>query len=313
MKTYSSILLLLLPFFLVGCAGNIHKAHHSYPTQEQMMTEMILPAPRVSNVMEVTPDTDFSKLGYGTGTSIVSRPLDEGYETFVITNAHVVAPMMKAELAAKINKARQGVTTLPEGFTIDLGETFDPIYLTYYRYEGVDIKEDQVIASVLSYDEIRDVALLRFESDYAYPVVNIRPGPIEYQVFQKIWSIGGAEGNNPFPTVGVISLVSEKNIALDGDPEFLMKKVLFTAPVSGGASGGPTFKYSQDCACFEWIAINQQIGVTMIPLVTPLIQLKYMAAHMAARLPINYIHWGIPVSEIRKVLKDTNFESLLDK
>ena len=207
----------------------------------------------------------------------------------------------------KILKA--GPEGMPEKFTMSMDETFNPVYLTYYQYKDWGVEEEQVIGKVLVFDTIRDVALLQFESEHPFPVVNIPEEPI-YRVFQKVWSIGGALGNNPFPTTGIISLISEKNIAPEDKDEFIMRKVLLTAPVAGGASGGPTFQYSRGCSCFEWIAINQQIAVNPVEVQ---VMVRARMPPMVAMSQIYHMHWAIPVKEIRRTLKDTDFEDLLDK
>ena len=295
-------------FLLLGGCVTVNQ-HTNTPTQEQMVREMIIPAPRISNVEQIPDSMDeMQGVAFGTGTSIVSRPLGDKYETFVVTNAHVVQPMMKAELAKKIQEA--GEDGLPEGFSMKVEETFNPIYVTYYlNHESWLHDEIQTQASVVVYDEVEDVALLRILADRAFPTVNIPQEEVEYQVFETVYSVGAGMGNNPFPTRGNIALTSEINIAPDDEPERLMRKILFTAQVVDGASGGPTFQYSQGCQCWEWIAINQQIQAKPVPVQSNVVALPPMGVFIS----IYHMHWGIPVSEIRKVLEDTDFEGLLDK
>lgn len=298
-----------LLFILLGGCVTVNQ-HTNIPTQEQSVREMIIPAPRISNVKQM-PDSlnEMQGVAFGTGTSIVSRPLGDKYETFVVTNAHVVQPMMKEELVKKIEEA--GESGLPEGFSMRVEETFNPIYVTYYlNHESWLHDEVQTQASVVVYDGIEDVALLRILTDRPFPTVNIPQNDVEYKVFSTVYSVGAGMGNNPFPTKGIIALTSERNIAPDDKPERLMRKVLFTAQVVDGASGGPTFQYSHGCQCWEWIAINQQISAkphqvhAMVPVNIPPLSVVVSIYHM---------HWGIPISEIRKVLEDTDFEGLLDK
>jgi hypothetical protein len=184
---------------------------------------------------------------------------------------------------------------------LDVTKSFRPMWLTYLQPDGWDVSEEVIPARVVMFDQYADIGLLRFESDHPFPTVNIPRKTPEYKLFSHVYSIGGAAGNMPFPTDGIVSRLvrrTHQGMAID--------KLLLSSPVAEGSSGGPTYQYSHDCSCFEWVAVNQ--GISSSP--KPLQGVPFNAGVM---IPIYHMHWAIPLHEIRKALTDTTFEDLLDK
>jgi S1-C subfamily serine protease len=304
MKNIFTVLLTAL--LVVGCTSitvSPPQPTHTAPDLDQMVREMILPTPRLLSVKEVTEDMDPAAIFSGTGVTVVSRPFEDRYETFVITNAHVVAALITDE-ARKVVIEAQAKVAAGEDFIVDMDvkKSFRTMWLTYLQPDGWNAPDEIVEGQVVMFDQYADISLLRFESDHAFPTVNIPQSDPEYKLFSHVYSIGGAVGNLPFPTDGIVSRLvryDSKGTTID--------KLLLSSPVADGASGGPTYQYSHGCSCYEWVAVNQAVAALPKQLQgTPF-------TNAGILVPIYHMHWAIPLHEVRFALADTPFATLLDK
>lgn len=150
--------------------------------------------------------------GVGGGTVIYSRRDAEGVaHTYVLTAHHVVN---------KIVKKKDGVETR-EAAEVDLYDGGPPRTLK---------------ADLVSYDEGRDIALLKVRDSHVYPhVAKLIPRERvkELQVFDRVFAVGCPLGHSPIPSMGEIS---SKRKDVKGQNFWMM-----SAPTIFGNSGGGIF------------------------------------------------------------------------
>ncbi len=183
--------------------------------------------------------------GVGGGTVVYSRADADGVaHTYVITAHHVVN---------KIVKRKDGVETR-EAAEIDF-------------YDGGSART--VKADLVTYDETRDVALLKVRDSAVYPhVARLIPrGRVkELSVFDPVFAVGCPLGHSPTPSMGEIS---SKKKDVKGQNFWMMN-----APTIFGNSGGGIFLAES----LEMIGVSSMICVYDNFMATPVPHLGVMVS-----------------------------------
>ena len=251
----------------------------------QTSVAQIAEAP-VKKITEMLYPSVLVDLGDGTGSGTIIFSDKRAHEswkeektwTLVLTNFHV------------IEKA------------INIEEVFDPKSAKNIQKEGNDslgcncttdystaVGTTGRVARIVAWDKDRDLALLRLE-DKERKISNVAilwpedvGGPY---LFQTTWAIGSGMGNPPYPTQGLLSGISGKD--LKGRALYLS-----SSPIIFGNSGGALWAYSKKRDRYEMIGVPSMVGAygwgTVIP----------------------HIAWSRPISEIRSFLRENDFGFVL--
>ena len=263
MKIFFAIALALA----VGCASTLGFANPKksgvIPEQEHM--EMLYPTVlvRLGN-------------GSGSGTVIYSKQNeDQKYESFILTNWHVIQSYVKLSKVWDSKKKEQVETETRRPVNIDLWE-----YNNYSTAVGTIGR----LASIVAYDKSRDLALLKVE-DEERPmpyVARIYPedkddGP---WIFQTVYAVGAGLGKPPFPTMGLLAGYGRDQ---DGNDLYLS-----TSPIIYGNSGGALYVYSP----------RNHYELIGVPSMVSAYGWGSVVSHMA---------WSRPISEIRLFLRQAEY------
>ena len=192
--------------------------------------------------------------GTGTGTIIYSGPVpnmeDDGngirYETYILTNHHVVAANIKLE--------KKWSTLLKREVKMDiLSECTVEQFL--FEYGSWEAGHTGYKADIMAYDSDMDMALLRVKSSRKFDNVAKMFPRGEYKkrlrMFQPLYAIGCALGRPPVVTHGHLSGFND---VIENYPYWLS-----TAPTIFGNSGGAVFLSDT----MEYVGIPSRIGVTI--------------------------------------------------
>lgn len=186
----------------------------------------------------------------GGGTLIYSKKEGgAGHTTYVLTASHVV---------------RKPLRTGPDGSA--------QVNVKLYTPEG---RADRVVsATVMARDDVKDIALLRLNTDAPFQnVVALasRNRIREVKIFTPVYAVGCPLGHDPFPTVGAISSLSKQV----GGQNFWM----MNAPTIFGNSGGGVFLRETH----EMIGISNMICTFDNFVATPVY-------HMSVLLPLDVVY-----------------------
>ncbi|MEK7865471.1 MAG: trypsin-like peptidase domain-containing protein [Planctomycetota bacterium] len=208
--------------------------------------KVALPDPRRTSSSILRPSVQVrGNGGVGGGTVIYSRLDADGVaHTYVITAHHVVN---------KIVKKKDGVETR-EAAEVDL----------YDRGSARTLKADLV-----TYDETRDVALLKVRDSEVYPYVATlipRAGVKGLDVFDPVFAVGCPLGHSPTPSMGEIS---SKKKDVKGQNFWMMN-----APTIFGNSGGGIFLAES----LEMVGVSSMICVYDNFMATPVPHLGVMVS-----------------------------------
>ena len=180
----------------------------------------------------------------GSGVLLRSRPIEDGYSTFLMTAWHVVRDI-------------QG----------DLSKTDLPVPVFIYEEDGT-IEEEA--AQLLAFDADLDAALLELVTDEPFPNgADLAPRERlrEIRIFDPIYAVGCPLGNDPIPTRGEVATTRH---LVDGEWYWMIN-----APTYIGNSGGGIFDGSSHelLGIFSKIYTHGTLRPTIVPhmgLVTPL-------------------------------------------
>ncbi len=208
--------------------------------------KVALPEPRHTAERIIMPSVQVrGNGGVGGGTIIYSRAdADGNAHTYLLTAHHVVN---------KIVKKKDGVETR-EAAEIDVYEN------------GV---ARTVKADLVSYDEGRDVALLKLRETAVFPHVARMVGKGEVahlQVFDPVFAVGCPLGHTPTPSAGEIS---SKKKDVKGQNFWMMN-----APTIFGNSGGGIFLAES----LEMVGVSSMICVYDNFMATPVPHLGVMVS-----------------------------------
>lgn len=213
----------------------------------------------------------------GSGTVIFSSEVDGAWQTYVLTNHHVVrsAITVKEEWDPKSQEEVKR-------------ESRTPVQVRWFDYNDYsrEIGTRGQTADIVAYDVTLDLALLRTRDtergvDY---VANLMPEDAPLYLFEITWAVGAGLGKPPFPTEGAVSNLDQRIKGL--------RYILSSAPIIFGNSGGALFHWSPERERYEFIGVPARVSGTWTGVVT----------HMA---------WAIPLATVREFLRDNEFGIIL--
>ena len=253
----------------------------------QTSVAQIAEAP-VKKITEMLYPSVLVDLGDGTGSGTIIFSDKRAHEswkeektwTLVLTNFHVIEKAINIEEVFDPKSAKNIQK-----------ETRRPVHVRLWDYNDYSTAVGTTgrVARIVAWDKDRDLALLRLE-DKERKISNVAilwpedlGGPY---LFQTTWAIGSGMGNPPYPTQGLLSGISGKD--LKGRALYLS-----SSPIIFGNSGGALWAYSKKRDRYEMIGVTSMVGAygwgTVIP----------------------HIAWSRPISEIRAFLREYDFGFVL--
>ncbi|KKL73374.1 hypothetical protein LCGC14_2075510 [marine sediment metagenome] len=215
--------------------------------------------------------------GLGSGTVIFSAEVDGAWQTYVLTNHHVVrsAITVKEEWDPKSQEEVKR-------------EQRSPVQVRWFDYNDYsrEIGTRGQIADIVAYDATLDLALLQTRDTErgVDDVAHLMPEDAPLYLFEITWAVGAGLGKPPFPTEGAVSNLDQR---IGGQPY-----ILSSAPIIFGNSGGALFHWSPERSRYEFIGVPAKVSGTWSGVVT----------HMA---------WAIPLTTVREFLRDNDFGFIL--
>ena len=209
----------------------------------------------------------------GSGTVIYSK-MAKGksniFETYVLTNCHVIDDAIKIEKKWNSLLGRELKTDIKSEVSV---EFFD------FEYASWESGQFATKADIVEYDKDMDIGLLKLKrTKKANYVAKMFPKDEEKErlkMFQKLYAVGCALGHPPVPTEGHIAGFTD---IIDNYPYYLS-----TAPTIFGNSGGSV--YLQET--LEFVGIPSRIGVAIT---------GFSAS------PITHMSYFIPITSIYKFI-----------
>ena len=267
MKILSAIIVAMAITFTASISFANPKQSGVTPEQEHM--EMLYPTVlvRVGS-------------GSGSGTVIYSKENeDRKYESFILTNWHVIQSYVKISKVWNSDKKEHVETENRRPVNIDLWE-----YNNYSTAVGTIGR----LARIMAYDKSRDLALLKVEDEerpmpyvaIIYPE-DLDDGP---WIFQTVYAVGAGLGKPPFPTMGLLAGYGRDQ---DGNALYLS-----TSPIIYGNSGGSLYVYSP----------RNHYELIGVPSMVSAYGWGSVVSHMA---------WSRPISEIRIFLRNSSYGFIL--
>ena len=216
----------------------------------------------------------------GSGTVIYSQDhgtaLEKKYETYILTNYHVISESIRIReiwSPQKSRKIKRETRSPVTAFWFD--------YIRCARSVGTRGK----MADIVAHDEQMDLALLQLR-DYERgiePVAFLLPEKEVPKLGQKVWAVGAGLGFPPFMTSGEMAFSEQ---IING-----YRYQLATSPIIFGNSGGALFARSSDRKRYEMIGVPSRVSAAGFQAVT----------HMA---------WSVPTETVYKFLRD-NFHGFI--
>ena len=214
--------------------------------------------------------------GSGSGTVIYSKQNeDQAYESYVLTNWHVIQGYVKVTKVWNSDK-QENVET----------ETRRPVNVDLWEYNNFSTAVGTIgrLAHIKAYDKSRELALLQIsDTERAMPYVamlypeDVDDGP---WIFQTVYAVGAGLGKPPFPTMGLLAGYGRDQ---SGNALYLS-----TSPIIYGNSGGSLYVYSP----------RNHYELIGVPSMVSAYGWGSVVSHMA---------WSRPISEIRLFLRDSGY------
>ena len=215
--------------------------------------------------------------GSGSGTVIYSEMNGGEWESYVLTNHHVV----------------NSAITIKKIFDPQEGETKEvemrrPVKIDIYEYNDYStaIGTTGRTGNIVAYDKLRDLALIQID-DKERPVKFVgklypenADGP---WIFQETFAVGSGLGAPPFPTVGLLS-----GYGKDKDGRALY---LTSSPIIFGNSGGSL-----------WVKNKRGYELIGVP---------SMVSGYGWGSVVSHMGWSRPISEIRIFFRENDFGFIL--
>lgn len=219
----------------------------------------------------------------GSGTVIYSEkvPEKEIYETYILTNYHVIADAIKIEKKWNAMLGRELKTDMKSDVTVE-----------FFNFEYFSWEEGHSAtkAEIIDYHEDMDIALLRLKSTrkrkYVAELFPKGREKEELRMFMPVFAVGCGLGHPPLATQGHLTGFND---IIDNYPYWLQ-----TAPTIFGNSGGSVYLADN----YQYIGIPSRIAVTM--------------AGFSADA-ITHLSFFIPILSIYKFLDDNLLYFLYDK
>ena len=215
--------------------------------------------------------------GSGSGTVIYSGEMEDEYHSYILTNHHVIADSISVEK----------VWDPKVGKEVDREKRLE-LDVTWHEYNDYShmIGSRAQRADIVAYDKNLDLGLLRLKDREraVSPVADMLPENEDVHLFDEVYAIGAGLGEPPFATRGELSFLDK---LIDGETYLLS-----SAPIIFGNSGGALFRWSSQRRHYELIGVPSKVSVAGFTAVS----------HMA---------WAIPVSTVRRFLRESCYHQLL--
>ena len=258
----------LIAMMLVVASFDTSSAAPSFNAKspEQKHAEMLYPLVSVE-----------ASNGNGSGTVIYSKAGKKGWETFILTNHHVISSAISVEQEWDPRKKKK--IDIERRTTVNV-RWF--IYNKLSRFVGTSGK----VVDIVAYDRAADLALLKVRDSErgVKHVAYLRPWCEPIYLFDPVYAVGAGLGKPPFATEGTLGLFDEE---IQG-----YRYLLATAPIIYGNSGGALFRWDTPKGRFEMIGVPSQVSVTWTSVIS----------HMA---------WNIPRTTIWEFLKKNKLDRIL--
>jgi S1-C subfamily serine protease len=223
----------------------------------------------------------------GSGTVIYSKKAKGGYDTYIITNHHVIADC--------VNIRKTWNPVLKRKIDTEILDTVGVEYFKYNNYSSC-IGSFAVEADIVAYSEYeggQDWALLKardVETKAPY-VSNMYPRDQVDQVhiFDKVYACGASLGHPPIVTDGRISFMDDE---IDH-----FKYWMSTAPTIFGNSGGGVFRYSKTRKKYEYVGVPSRISMQPMGFTAD---------------AITHMGYFIPIERVYQLLDDNDYQFLYD-
>ena len=206
----------------------------------------------------------------GSGTVLYSKQHDGKWESYILTNYHVIGEQIT------IREIWDGM----KGKKIKR-ETREPVTAFWFDYVRCSrsVGTRGRIADIVAQDEQRDFALLRLRDTErgVDRIAHILPEEEYPKLGQTVWAIGAGLGYPPSMTSGEMAFAEQ---VING-----YRYQLATAPIIFGNSGGSRFSYSDVRKRHEMIGVPSRVSATGFQAVT----------HMG---------WSIPTETVYTFLRD---------
>lgn len=209
----------------------------------------------------------------GSGTVIWSGQRNGRWETYILTNHHVIDDSVKIEEEWDSDQGKEVKR-----------ESRDPVTALWFGYNDFSrsIGTSGREATIEAYDKKADLALLKLrEKESGVPfVAGLIPEGETIYLFDPTFAVGSGMGRPPFATDGMVAYLDGR---IDGH-----RYMMSTAPIIFGNSGGALFRYSGERDRYELIGVPSRGTVAGFSIVE----------HMA---------WSIVIETVRGFLRDNGY------
>jgi S1-C subfamily serine protease len=221
----------------------------------------------------------------GSGTIIYSKEKpheskEEGYESYILTNCHVVDDNIKVEKKWSTLLKRKVETDILSDCTVELFN---------FEYGSWESGHSAFKAEIMCYEKDMDLALLKIKSEKKFEFVGDMFPKDEQKkrlrMFMDLYAVGCGMGHAPLVTSGQLTGFTD---IIDNHPYWLS-----TAPTIYGNSGGAVFLADT----MEFVGIPSRIAVNI--------------AGFSADA-ITHMSYFIPIPSIYKFLEDQVFMFIYD-
>lgn len=225
------------------------------------------------NEMLYTTVQVVSGRGVGSGTVIYSKKNKDGkFETFILTNNHVVA----------------GSISVTEEYDFEKKESFKKekktaVKVNWFNYNNLSrfVGTNGRVADIVAYSKSHDLALLRIrDSETPASHVAYIASPCEpLALFETTYAVGGGLGRPPFATKGILGF-------LDMEAEGT-RYLMATSPIIFGNSGGALFHHNEKEDRYELIGVPAAMSVV---------------GGFFSVTPITHMGWAISIESVKGFL-----------
>ena len=206
----------------------------------------------------------------GSGTVLYSKQHDGKWESYILTNYHVIGRQIT------IREIWDGM----KGKKVKR-ETREPVTAFWFDYIRCSrsVGTRGRIADIVAHDEQRDLALLRLRDTErgVDRIAYLLPEEEYPKLGQTVWAIGAGLGYPPSMTSGEMAFAEQ---VING-----YRYQLATAPIIFGNSGGALFSYSDIRKRYEMVGVPSRVSASGFQAVT----------HMG---------WSIPTGTVYTFLRD---------
>ena len=189
----------------------------------------------------------------GSGTVLYSKQHESKWESYILTNYHVIADQIT------IREVWDGM----KGKKVKR-ETREPVTAFWFDYVRCSrsVGTRGRIADIVAHDQQRDLALLRLrDTERGVKRIAYMLPKDEYpKLGQTVWAVGAGLGYTPSMTSGEMAFAEQ---VING-----YRYQLATAPIIFGNSGGALFAYSDVRNKYEMIGVPSRVSAAGFQAVT---------------------------------------------